>query len=388
MRTRAPLGGMTASNFLKRHWQKSPHLFHQAFPGFVPPVTAEELAGLAGEANVESRLIIRTHGKPGWRVLHGPFTAKDFRRLPPRNWTLLVQDCDKHIAALARFLGWFSFIPNWRIDDLMISYAVEGGSVGPHVDAYDVFLLQAQGRRHWNISRKPQPPLLRPGLDLKMVRAFKPEHSWTLEPGDMLYLPPGVAHHGVALGEGLTFSIGFRAPSDKEVSAEWNHSLLQRLDDNARYADPDLRPASADPGLISKSARARMRRRLRNAQRLSNAQFDAWFGCYVTEPKPWLMPTKPRRPLSAAALRRRLVAVRVLERAPAAKVAWFPATSAEIKLFINGHCRSLPRRLTRLIRLLCGPRIYTAAQLEKWLRNREGARLITELYNSGILQWP
>lgn len=177
MRGRVPLGGLAAHTFLKRHWQKSPCLIRQAFPGFVSPISPDELAGLACEPGVESRLVLKTRKQPGWLVRHGPFTEKDFRALPGKNWTLLVQDTDKHLAELAQFLAYFDFILNWRIDDLMISYASDGGSVGPHVDNYDVFLLQAQGHRHWAISRKPHQTATTTGLELRQIRGFKPQQS-------------------------------------------------------------------------------------------------------------------------------------------------------------------------------------------------------------------
>jgi len=384
---RAPLGKMTARGFLKRHWQKSPCLIRQAFPAFVSPISAADLAGLACESGMESRLVMRTRSSPGWRVRHGPFKPKDFDALPEKNWTLLVQDCDKYLSSLADLLLHFSFIPNWRIDDLMISYATAGGSVGPHVDAYDVFLLQAQGRRRWDITRKSQRPLHKPGLDLKLVRVFQPEHSWILEPGDMLYLPPGVAHHGVALGECMTFSIGFRAPSDAELLNDLSGVLMARLNPESRYADPDLKPANADPGLLTRATRSAIRRRLRTAWSMPAAQLDEWFGCLVTESKPWLTPSKPRRKLSAAALWRKLAAGTKLARSPAARFAWFNAARRGIKLFANGRCRTLPPRLAPVVQRLCRTRVFVAKDLQPCKHDPRGRTLLAELYNSGLLQW-
>ena len=382
-----PLGALTPSVFLKRYWQKSPHLIRQAFPRFSQPIGIGQFLDLACEPGVESRLVQRTPQPPYWRVRHGAFTRKYFRGLPTTNWTLLVQDCDKHLPLLAQFLVHFDFIPNWRIDDLMISYAVAGGSVGPHVDAYDVFLLQAYGRRRWDISRKPQQPRTHPQLDLKLVENFKPENSWVLEAGDMLYLPPGVAHHGVALGEGLTFSIGFRSPSDAELLADLNSTLLTRIDPQSRYTDRHLKSAHMDPGRISLRARATIRRRIRTAQHLLNAQIDEWFGCFVTEPKPWLVSAGPRLKLNATRLRRRLTAGTQLQRHPAARMAWFRAGGNQAKLFVNGHCYKLPLRLAALAQLLCRSQTYTLIQLQPWLRDRIGGKLLAELYNAGILRF-
>src|SRR5690348_813356 len=233
----ALLGGLNPRDFLKRHWQKRPLLVRNAFPGFAPPLTAEELAGLACEEGVESRLVVQTRKAPGWKLSHGPFKHKVFTRLPKDRWTLLVQDVDKHLPVAAGLLEPFRFIPDWRIDDLMISYAADGGSVGPHVDAYDVFLLQAEGMRRWDISTAPHADADTPGLELKQIKGFKPEESWLLMPGDMLYLPPGVAHHGVAFGECMTFSIGFRAPSQSELLADLAGLLMQGASRDNHYAD-------------------------------------------------------------------------------------------------------------------------------------------------------
>lgn len=387
MRIRAPLGQMTARGFLKRHWQKSPCLIRQAFPAFVSPICTADLTGLAGKSGVESRLIMRTRSSPGWRVRHGPFKPKDFGTLPEKNWTLLVQDCDKYLSSLADLLLCFSFIPNWRLDDLMISYATAGGSVGPHVDAYDVFLLQAQGRRRWDITRKSQRLLHKPGLDLKLVQAFQPEHSWILEPGDMLYLPPGVAHHGIALGECLTFSIGFHAPSDAELLSNLSTVLLARLNPESRYADPNLKPANADPGLFTRAARSAIRRRLRAAWSMPVQQLDECFGCWVTETKPWLMPSEPRRKLRAAAVWRKLAAGAKLERSPAARLAWFNVARRETKLFANGRCHTLPSSLAPVAQRLCRARIFAAKDLQPCKHDPRGHALLAELYNSGLLQW-
>lgn len=386
MRHAAPLGQLTPRTFLQRHWQKSPHLIRQAFPRFSSPLSIEQFPNLAGEPGVEARLVQRIARRPYWQVRYGPFARKNLGVLPNTRWTLLIQDCDKHRSELAEFLACFDFIPHWRTDDLMISYAVKGGSVGPHVDAYDVFLLQAQGRRRWDISRKPQRVRSHPQLDLKLVAAFKPQHSWILEPGDMLYLPPGVAHHGIALEEGLTFSIGFRAPSDTELLADLNAVLMTRIDPQSRYTDGNLKSAHADPGRISLQARTALRRRLRAARRLPDTQLDEWFGCFITEPKSWLAPQPPKRNLRVAQLCRKLEDGAQLECHLAARLAWFPDTHKQIKLFANGHCHTLPARLDGLVQLLCQARVHPLAQLRPWLRDRAGGRLLVTLYNAGLLQ--
>ena len=388
MKRVASIGDLTTRTFLKRYWQKSPHLIRRAFPQIISPISAEELAGLACEAGVESRLVIKTRKKPGWQVRHGPFKDKDFRTLPEKNWTLLVQDVDKHLPELADFLTHFHFIPTWRIDDLMISFAADGGSVGPHIDAYDVFLLQVQGQRRWSISQKNHASAVKHGLELSQVRAFKPQHTWLLEPGDMLYLPPGVAHHGIAAGECMTFSIGFRAPADAEMLADLSTLLLTRMDKETRYTDPDLTPAQMNPGLITKKARTAIYKRIRRTIRLSPDELDEWFGCFITEPKTWLVPAPARRSLTPAALQTRLFKHKKLVRDPAVNMAWYETGSCQIKLFTNGRCHILPAGLADFAMTLCAQRIYNASMLTRWSRNRHAINLLTELYNQGLLYFP
>src|SRR6186713_1063103 len=191
--------------FMRRHWQREPLLVRGAFPGFQDPLSPREVLALSGHEGVASRLVHRRGTQ--WSVDHGPFSAQRIKQLPRRDWTVLVQDTNRFSPAAAALLA--------RIDDVMVSYAVPGGGVGPHVDSYDVFLLQGRGRRRWRISRQRDHSFV-PGLPLKVLQRFRPEEDWVLEAGDMLYLPPGIAHDGVAESECLTWSIGFRAPTDAE----------------------------------------------------------------------------------------------------------------------------------------------------------------------------
>lgn len=234
--------GLSQQQFLQQYWQKRPLLIRQAFPEFESPLSAEELAGLACEPEIESRLI-EEYGQDGcnWQVTPGPLSESDFSRLPETHWTMLVQDVDKHLPELQTLLDPFSFIPEWRRDDLMISYAPKYGSVGPHTDAYDVFLLQAMGTRRWQLSNQPMHEAnFIDGLELQILSDFTPDQVWDLQPGDMLYLPPHFAHHGVALNECMTFSFGFRAPSTVDVLDALVNTLLEHGRDINRYQDPGL----------------------------------------------------------------------------------------------------------------------------------------------------
>ena len=220
---------------MRRHWQRQPLLLRGAFPGFEDPLAPREVLALAAHADAQSRLVRRRGSR--WSVEHGPIPAARFKQLPRRGWTVLVQDTNHFSPQAARLLDCFDFIPHARTDDVMVSYAVPGGGVGPHVDSYDVFLLQGRGRRRWQISRQEDRSFV-PGLPLRVLARFEPEREWTLEAGDMLYLPPGVAHHGVAETECLTWSIGFRAPTDEELVTGFLDFLRDRLAPPGQYADP------------------------------------------------------------------------------------------------------------------------------------------------------
>ena len=283
------LGGLTPERFMRRHWQKKPLLVRQALPGLVPPVARQRLFELAGEEGVESRLV-EHDARRGWRLRHGPFARRALPPLARPAWTLLVQGVDLHDEAAHALLQAFRFMPDARLDDLMISYASAGGGVGPHFDSYDVFLLQASGRREWAIGRQ-RDLSLQPDLPLKILAHFEPEQRFVLEPGDMLYLPPRYAHDGVAVGgDCMTYSIGLRAATDAELGAD----LLARVADAAndelaeggparRYGDAS-QPAVERPGAIPAALQAFAREAVRRAVAGDEA-IDRALGESLTEPK-------------------------------------------------------------------------------------------------------
>lgn len=238
------LAGLTPAQFMRRHWQKKPLLVRQALPGFKPVLSRPELFRLAAREEVESRLIVQN--KTGWRMKQGPFAARSLPPLSQAAWTLLVQGVDLHDGMAHQLLQQFRFVPDARLDDLMISFATPGGGVGPHFDSYDVFLLQASGRRRWKIS-KQKDLTLQPDVPLKILQNFEPEQEFVLEAGDMLYLPPRYAHDGIAeavtgpdgkTADCMTYSIGFRAPGRRELAAELLHRLAEFSED-APEASPD-----------------------------------------------------------------------------------------------------------------------------------------------------
>ncbi|MDB6163183.1 MAG: cupin superfamily protein, partial [Xanthomonadaceae bacterium] len=274
--------GMPPAIFLRDYWQKRPLLIRNAFADFDLPITPEDLAGLACEDAALSRIVMHETGVSGtrdeWLLRHGPFPEDMFPALPQKDWTLLVQDVDKWDADVAALLKPFDFLPRWRIDDVMVSFAAPGGSVGAHVDQYDVFLLQGLGRRRWQIDTSANPPIeFRRDTELKLLQRFSPTHDWILAPGDMLYLPPGVPHHGIAEDASLTFSLGMRAPAASELLGDFVDALIEQADDSQRYQDPDLVPAS-DPNEIDAAAMQRVLAAL-NALRMNDAdKLGDWFG--------------------------------------------------------------------------------------------------------------
>jgi 50S ribosomal protein L16 3-hydroxylase len=303
---RALLRGAGAARFLSRYWQKRPLLIRQAIAGFRNIVSRRELIALAARDDVEARLIVRA--RDAWTLAHGPFRRRDFGALPPRNWTLLVQSVNLHVAAADALLRRFSFLPYARLDDLMVSYAAPGGGVGPHFDSYDVFLLQGEGRRRWRLSRQ-RDLALKPGLPLKILARFRAEHECILDAGDLLYLPPQVAHDGVAVDACSTYSIGFRAPSAQELATGFLDWLRDRVALDGRYRDPQLAPTRApariDPALQRYAMRAL------SALAWDERTVARFLGEYLTEPKPAVAFAPPRRALSprafaAAAARRGL----------------------------------------------------------------------------------
>lgn len=244
------LGGLSPTQFMRRYWQKKPCVVRQAVPGVAPPLSRGELFALAGRDDVESRLLVQTDA--AWRLKHGPFSRRQIPSLHQPRWTLLVQGLDLHVAAAHDLLSQFRFVPEARLDDLMISYASDGGGVGPHTDSYDVFLLQVHGRRRWRVGPVKQPHWL-PDKPVKILADFEPDQDWLLEPGDMLYLPPRWGHDGIAVGpDCMTCSIGFRTPTPTETARDVLQRMIDALetpDQEAHYKDP-AGSATATPGLI------------------------------------------------------------------------------------------------------------------------------------------
>jgi len=305
------LGNLSPQLFMRRYWHQCPLLVRQAIPAFalsknagfplLSPISDKALFGYACDGLSEARLV---EAKP-WRLHHGPFKKKEIPATSQRDWTLLIQGVEARHPAAAHVLSWFRFIPDARLDDLMISIAGIGGGVGPHVDSYDVFLIQMEGRRRWKISGQADLGL-RPHLPLKILARFKPEQEWVLEPGDLLYLPPNIAHEGVALDDGCqTWSVGFRSPSYRELLSEGLWRLAESLEADpalaAIYADPN-QEASLDPARLPTQLEDEIRQRIQSLSFDQNPSFINGIAAYLSEPKPQAIFTPPDPLLSPRAL--------------------------------------------------------------------------------------
>ncbi len=379
------LGKRSAAAFLRDYWQKCPLLIRGAIPDFQSPISPDELAGLCCEEDVESRLILEQASPSPWCVEHGPLEEKRFSTLPETHWTLLVQECNRYVPELAELLTQFNFIPNWRVDDIMASYAPAQGSVGPHVDQYDVFLLQAFGSRRWQISQQTvNAGNQLPGLDLCILRDFIVSEEWILQPGDMLYLPPGVAHHGVALEDCITLSIGFRAPSHAGLLSGFVDHVAARLGPDQRYNDPDLAPQK-EPAEISSTALAQVRDILRKILS-DDAAIDHWFGEFITEAKNTQPDSVENETLSPQQFLKKFEQTGILFRNEELRFA-FTRQHHSATLFIDGHAFPLSAELAFAAVLLCGHPVLPYTSLHTEIKQVAFVNLLTTLYNQNYVNF-
>jgi 50S ribosomal protein L16 3-hydroxylase len=368
---RKTLAGLPAADFLRRYWQKKPLLARAALPQCTRLITREELFTLAGRDDLESRLVTRAHGR--WQVAHGPFSWRRLSRLPHSGWTLLVQGVNHVVPAARDLLREFAFIPYARFDDVMVSYAPPGGGVGPHFDSYDVFLLQVAGTRRWDISRQRDLSLIE-NAPLKLLRRFRAQRRWRVGPGDLIYLPPRIAHDGVAVSECMTASVGFRAPSAQELGLRFLEFLQDRLQLDGMYADPDLKPAD-HPARIGNEMVRRMRSML---DRIDWSASDVleFIGCYLTEPKPHVFFTPPRPALTAAAFARRAARCGI-ELSGKTQMLYHGT-----RIFVNGErVDAGPRAAALLMRLADHRRLAPPLALDS-----EAASALYQWYRAGYIE--
>ncbi len=348
MTTPPILGTLSPSRFMRETWHREARLIRGAIPGFAGLLDRNGILGLACDADVESRLIVREGRR--WHLEHGPFSMKDFARLPDKNWTVLVQGVNLHLDAADRLLHRFDFVPAARLDDLMVSYAVPGGGVGPHFDSYDVFLLQGPGRRRWRAGRQ-QSHDLRPNMPLRILKHFDHDHEWVLDPGDMLYLPPDYAHDGVAIDECFTYSIGFRAPTRTELAGEFFADLAGRIDLPGRYADPGQSAARSVGRLPTAMIDATVE--AISAVRWTRADVSDFLGVYLSEPKAHVFFEPPEQVPTPAAFAR-LLATRGVSLDRRSILLYGPKA-----LYLNGECIRFPRGVPVALMQLADERALT-----------------------------
>ena len=384
------LGSISREDFLRDYWQKKPLLIRQALPGFTPPLDIDELAGLALEETVESRIVMEQGPDGPWQAFNGPFEESFFETLPEENWTLLVQAVDHLLPEVGAVLQHFDFLPRWRMDDVMISYAPPGGSVGPHIDYYDVFLLQASGQRRWRLGQfcDESTPLL-PNTRLKILTDFQanPEQDWVLEPGDLLYLPPQLAHWGTSLSEDCTtWSVGFRALSAEEVLCGTADFIGERLKEDQRYTDADL-TLPRHTAEIDDAALERLQKLLQ--QVINNpAALSEWFGRAMTQTKyadqlipqdtPWTTETLAEL-IEYAEATQPLLAV-----SEGSRLAFRAAAEGQW-LFADGEAWHYSPALQNWIEDLCQRFTFDSQFIKLALQNPETAALLLHLINQGSL---
>lgn len=372
-------GRFDATRFLSDYWQRKSLLIRNPWADWRNPLAPDELAGMACEPQVESRLVVQAQG--GWQLEPGPLPEERFAALGGDPWTLLVQAVDHYVPDVADLIQPFRFIPDWRIDDVMVSYAVDGGGVGPHFDRYDVFLVQGLGQRRWQIGDHcDEHSGLLPHDDLRLLSAFVAREEWVLEPGDILYVPPHIAHQGVAIGDDcMTYSIGFRAPSVDELIAGWSDHLLEQGDEDRRYTDPAL-PRQDNPGQITPLALARLQALV--TERLDDgAAFARWFGRHSTEPKSpidW----RPEDAAVPSDVARMLGAGGTLIRNPASRFA-FVDQEPGATLFVDGEAYDCVADVAAFARLLCAQPSVAADAVPG--KSEAVLGLVTALIDSGAL---
>ncbi|MBN4080538.1 cupin domain-containing protein [Beggiatoa alba] len=371
----APLGEISPEQFIAEYWQQQPLVIKQGFNDFKSPISADELAGLACEEEVHSRIVIEKGGEHPWQVLDGPMDEAIFASLPESHWTLLVNDVEKHLPQFAWIVDAFRFIPEWRMDDLMISYAPTGGTVGPHLDQYDVFILQAQGYRRWQISTQPvNADNQIANTALRIHKNFTAEQEWRLAPGDIIYIPPGVTHYGVAEDDCLSFSIGFRAPTHAEMLTDFIDFTSHALAPEKTYKDRHLK-LQTSANEITRDALEDVRNIFNEYLNPDNPALARWFGRFVSDTKTDLVYENDETIIHFEELKQRHP---ILYRNPASRFAFY-IQAQESLLFIDG----MDYKVTELFaRTLCNQR---RIDFRKFSFTQQEQQFIVMLFTAGQL---
>jgi 50S ribosomal protein L16 3-hydroxylase len=376
----ASLNNFDPEDFLRNHWQKSPLLIHQGLDNTEALISPDELAGLACETEMESRLV--SYQQQKWQLRHGPFSTSDLSQLPNGDWTLLVQAVDHVNPAVAELMDSFRFIPNWQLDDIMVSYAREGGSVGPHFDNYDVFLVQTSGQREWQLGQRcdESDPLI-DHPDLLLLDNFECEQRFVLNPGDILYIPPRYGHWGIAKDNNcITCSVGFRSPTVADIIAEYAEHLGQSETSQQHFQDqtPQLQE---NPGEIGQHVVDQLSSLIVKTVDDQEA-LGVWFGQYMTQAKYEHEAVEIIE--TEQGMTEKLLAGYPVFRDSATRLAYIPGHE-QTKLFCNGFCWQLDSRYTALAKLLCGQTVFNAEDFTRWLGLSHSRKILIAMFEKGQL---
>ena len=369
-------------------WGKHPLVIRGALAGYEFPLAEEHLKEMASEPKWSSRIILEQGEYEPWAVHYGPFEGSDYDALPETGWTLLVSDTDRCNRQVASLMDSFRFVPNWRLDDVQVSLAAPGGSAGPHVDNYDVFLIQGAGHRRWQIESKRahSERALRTDTDLAILAEFEPDEEWDLGPGDLLYLPPRFPHWGIALDTCMTYSIGFRAPGEKELAYLCLEELTQQVSAETSYEDKRTKP-TLDPGLIDTEVLSWVRTTMESLLFASPERLERLFCSHVTTPKRLYFPEQVKQPLTREELIRLLKSGASFERSAAAHLAYARLDQGTV-LFALGHEYEMAPHLTGFAQLLTGTAPLDIVALKPYFEEPEATTILSSLVTSGALYVP
>ena len=386
------LGNISPQQFLAEYWQQKPLVVRGAFADLEVPFTPEELAGLAVDTNAPSRIIVE-HGLPPenspWQAKHSPFTDEDFTSLPDTHWTFLINDLERYVPELGNLIEPFRFIPDWRIDDLMVSYAADQGSVGPHRDDYDVFLIQGMGKRRWKIiTHDHYPRATIPDISLSILSEFEADQEWLLEPGDMLYLPPNMPHYGIAEGECMTFSVGFRAPSKQELIQGWVESFTDRPEFKQRFTDKN-RKLQNSSGEISQKDLQALSSMIIDSIQTQQHHLGIWLGKYLTETRGDVQTDSGQSQQTFQPdtdyERESWLRFSYIDNNSDADAGTKSAQNATIHFFADGKHIELPVAMKKTLQMLCSDYFYTADSLIEIMKHQPFKSLFELLISEGGL---
>lgn len=375
------LGGLTAEEFFAEYWQKKPLFVKNAFKDFVDPMSPDEVAGLSCEEDVPSRFVFE---EQNWKLKCGPFSEKDFSNLPDKKWVLLLNDVEKFLPQMRVLSDPFKFIPEWRMDDLQVSYAVDEGTVGAHWDDYDVFLIQGMGKKHWKISYDAVSENdFVEGVPIRLIGKFNAHEEWIVEPGDLLYLPPRVGHFGVAIGECMTWSVGFRAPKHREMIHDFVEDLIQFTAEDARFTDPDLQSREFSSELNDDDI-DRVMKVIEEGLSSNRDLVADWFGRFMSESKEGQEPEELEEFFLADDVMGLLEEGADIERLPSVSF-FYRETLDGVILYANGECFELEKEYKKFIQYLCENRQYSPGKMMSFLKDGVSAEFVVDLINLGML---